>query len=94
MLTILYILTLVLIMIDSLANDTELFTSLTQQPNEIVSKEELNEIVNTEEPNEIVNTEEIITTEQPNEMVTTEQPELIVEVSTSDQLHIITICLV
>ena len=68
---------------DSLANDTELFTSLTQQPNEIVSTEELNEIVNTEEPNEIVNTEEL------NEIVTTEQPELTMEVCTSDQLDII-----
>ena len=46
---------------DSLANDTELFTSFTPQPNEIVNTEELNEVVNTEEPNEIV------TTEEPNE---------------------------
>ena len=93
---------------DSLANDTELFTSLTQQPNEIVNKEEVIEIVNTEELNEIGNTKElneivkteepnekeelneIVTTEQPYEIVTTEEPELIIEVSTSDQLDIIT----
>ena len=114
---------------DSLANDTELFTSLTQQPNEVVNTEQPNEIVNTEQPNEIVNTEElneivnteelnevvnteelneivnteelneivnteelheVVTTEQPNEIVTTEQPEETMEVSTSDQLDIIT----
>ena len=62
---------------ESLTNDTELFTSLTQQPNEIVKTEGPNEIVNTEELNDLVNKEELnelVNTEEPNELVNTEKP--------------------